>query len=122
MRLDVLYWSAQERLLRPPTEVVLSAGQMKVIEVLTNGITFIGAEGIMKGAVMNFRIRSGASRTFLNVHTTGPRIEPGLQDTARWFMEAMASDRASKCTQAYPDSALNVGGLLVSGMPKLVTP
>lgn len=70
--------------------LVLSAGHMKVIEMRTNGITFIGTEGIMKNCVMNFRIRSGVSKTFLNIHTTGPALPIGVQDGARWFMEFIA--------------------------------
>lgn len=69
-----------------------TAGRMKVIQVRTNGITFIGTEGVMKGAVMNFRIVSGASKTFLNVHTTGPKFNTvSLENAARAFMESQAN-------------------------------
>ncbi|MFJ3957068.1 hypothetical protein [Arthrobacter sp. NPDC090010] len=73
-----------------PTDPIPPAGHMKVIQVRTNGISFVGTDGVMKGAVMNFRIMSGASKTFLNVHTTGPKLDPGLQDAARWTMEMLA--------------------------------
>ncbi|MDR2256847.1 MAG: hypothetical protein LBE25_12745 [Arthrobacter sp.] len=70
-----------------------SAGRMKIIQVRTNGISFIGVEGVMKGAVMNFRVVSGANKTYLNVHTTGPKLNFGsVEDGARAFMESRAED------------------------------
>lgn len=45
----------------------------------------------MKGAVMNFRIVAGASRTFLNVRTMGPSLPWGAQSAEKWFMEMQAS-------------------------------
>ena len=69
----------------------VSPGRFKVIQVRTNGVSFIGTEGIMKGAVMNFRIRSGASRTFLNIHATGPKFNTvSFENAARAFMESQA--------------------------------
>lgn len=69
----------------------VSPGHFEVIQVRTNGVSFIGTEGIMKGAVMNFRIRSGASRTFLNVHATGPKFNMvSFENAARFFMESQA--------------------------------
>jgi len=66
-------------------------GHFKVIQVRTNGVSFIGTEGVMKGAVMNFRVRSGASRTFLNVHATGPALNwASVENWMREFMESQA--------------------------------
>ncbi|AJT40500.1 hypothetical protein UM93_01200 [Psychromicrobium lacuslunae] len=66
-------------------------GHFKVIEVRSNGVSFIGIDGVMKDAVMNFRIVSGASKTWLNVHTTGPKLSWGsVEDTMRNFMEGQA--------------------------------
>lgn len=67
-------------------------GHFKVTQVRTNGVSFIGTDGVMKGAVMNFRIRSGASRTFLNVHATGPNLNWGVENFMRDFMETQADD------------------------------
>lgn len=70
---------------------LIAPGRFKVIQVRTNGISFIGTEGVMNGAVMNFRIRSGASRTFLNVHATGPAYNwASIENAARSFMESQA--------------------------------
>lgn len=67
------------------------AGRMEVVQVRSNGISFKGIEGVMKGAVMNFRVVSGASRTFLNVHVSGPAVSSDLQGWLRDFMESQAS-------------------------------
>lgn len=67
------------------------AGRMEVIQVRSNGISFKGIEGVMTGAIMNFRIVAGASRTFLNVHVSGPAPSSDLQGWLRDFMESQAS-------------------------------
>ncbi|MFC0623652.1 hypothetical protein [Kribbella deserti] len=69
----------------------IHAGRMEVVQTRTNGISFKGIEGVMTGAVMNFRVVSGASRTFLNVHVSGPKASSDLQGWLRDFMESQAS-------------------------------
>jgi hypothetical protein len=71
------------------------AGRFQVTQVRSNGISFKGIEGVMKGAVMNFRIVAGANRTFLNVHATGPAME-GPAGWLRDFMKGMADEMWQK--------------------------
>ncbi len=69
----------------------IGPGRFKVLQVRTNGVSFIGTEGVMNGAVMNFRIRTGASRTVLNVDTTGPAYQLiSIENWLRSFMEGQA--------------------------------
>lgn len=80
------------------------AGRMQVTQVRTNGISFKGIDGVMKGAVMNFRIQSGASRTFLNVHVTGPNID---------FLNSLLRDAMKTQADAtWQQFATNIGAAL----------